>query len=98
MKVLYVEDDSGTREYTKVRFEGAGLDLDVADSVSTALEMLQENKYKLIVADVMMPQKTGIDLAKILQKIKPEIRIVLCSEVPRLYVLEGAKGMNNVLG
>lgn len=68
-KILLVEDDVFVRDiYTRELAKG-DYDVTVADDGQEGLDKLKNEKYDLILLDMMMPKKTGID---VLQEIRTE--------------------------
>lgn len=63
MKVLIVEDEFSLAEGLRFNFDAEGYAADVAATGEVALERLNESKYDAIVLDVMMPGKSGFEVA-----------------------------------
>ncbi|HMT09703.1 MAG TPA: response regulator transcription factor [Pyrinomonadaceae bacterium] len=64
MRVLIVEDERSLAEGLRFNFDAEGFDADVAPSGETGLEKLLSTKYDAIVLDVMLPGKSGFDVAR----------------------------------
>lgn len=62
--VLVVEDEPYAREALKETLENLGLYVVVAGSGSEAIAQLKRERYDFLLADVMMPGMSGIDLAR----------------------------------
>ena len=58
-RVLIAEDDESILLLEKKILEGAGYRVDCATSGLTALELVKQNRYAVVVADVMMPGMDG---------------------------------------
>lgn len=58
VKVLIVEDESRIREMVREYLENEGFQVDEAENGMIGLEKFKENKYSIILLDVMLP---GID-------------------------------------
>jgi DNA-binding response OmpR family regulator len=67
--ILIAEDDEAIMLLEKRILEDAGYAVDCAISGDQALEMAKQNRYAVIVADIMMPGLDGIDLTKEIAKI-----------------------------
>ena len=63
-KVLLVEDEIKVVEFIKKGLEEGGYDVSVALDGNTALNMTQNTAYDLIILDIMLPDKNGIDVCK----------------------------------
>jgi len=70
--LLYVEDDDSVREQTKLILDDFVKKVDIATNGEEAIEMIKENKYDIIVADINMPKMNGIDMIK---EIKQELSL-----------------------
>lgn len=71
-KVLLVEDEPLLRVSTKMLLEGCGVEVVACESVPAALELVNPS-FKLVLSDVKLGGKTGIDLAEQL-KANPELQ------------------------
>ncbi|MCB0746475.1 MAG: response regulator transcription factor [Ignavibacteriae bacterium] len=63
-KILIVEDEIPMRNGLKDNLEIEGYEIDEAEDGSIGLEKIQNNKYDLIILDVMMPKISGFDVCK----------------------------------
>ncbi len=64
MKILLVEDEKKVANLIKKGFEEEGLSVDVADDGNKALDFISSNDYDLIILDIMLPGKDGIEVLK----------------------------------
>jgi DNA-binding response OmpR family regulator len=63
-KILLVEDDAFVRDiYTRELSKG-GFEIDTAEDGMEGIEKAKAAKYDLILLDIMLPKKTGIDVLK----------------------------------
>lgn len=66
--VLLVEDDRMLQKlHAQILRKSFGCKVDIADDGSTALEMLVDNKYDLVLTDYFMPFLNGKELITILR-------------------------------
>lgn len=65
--ILVVDDDHAIRGFLTQELEGAGYAVDTAADGMEALAKVKQNKYSLIILDVMMPGLSGFDLSAILK-------------------------------
>ncbi|MCC5827310.1 response regulator [Alkalimonas sp.] len=64
-KALYLEDSLTVAKATDAKLKRLGLSMDHAFSIQQALELLQHNKYELIMTDIVLQDnETGIDFIK----------------------------------
>jgi two-component system response regulator AtoC len=75
--ILIVDDESIVRESLGDWLDGAGYDVDVADSGEAALPIIKKKKPKIMVADLVMPGMTGIELMNEAKKIVPTLSTVI---------------------
>ena len=64
MRILVVEDEKKMSGFLKKGLQESGYNTDVAESGSAAETLASENVYDLIVLDVMLPDKNGMDIAR----------------------------------
>ena len=64
VKVLVVDDEEDTREILKMTFEKSRAAVEIAASVSEALEIFKEWQPQVIVSDVGMPDEDGYSLLR----------------------------------
>lgn len=70
-RVLIVEDEIGPREVL-VALLSEEYQVDTAETAAAALQILQDNQFDLIIADIGLPDQNGIDL---LCKLKSNRRV-----------------------
>ena len=64
VKVLAVDDEPDARALLRALFEQCGADVEVCDSASEAIAMLDEYKADVLVSDIGMPGEDGYSLIK----------------------------------
>lgn len=64
MKILICEDNPMAMRTLSVILEREGYDADVADDGNVGIEMLQKNDYDLLVIDIHLPYRSGLELIK----------------------------------
>jgi two-component system KDP operon response regulator KdpE len=63
-RVLVVDDDPQIRRVMRTTLEAKGYEVDEAGSGEHALELARSEKYELILLDINLPGKTGIDTCR----------------------------------
>ncbi|MGD8537976.1 MAG: sigma-54 dependent transcriptional regulator [Candidatus Aminicenantes bacterium] len=76
-KILIVDDESIVRDSLSDWLDGAGYDVDVAESAEAALPIIKKEKPKIMVADLVMPGMNGIELMNEAKKIIPTLSTVI---------------------
>jgi len=61
-KLLIVEDDQFLREFYQELLQGEGYIVDVAGDGEIAFQKITNNKYDLILLDIMLPKKDGLQI------------------------------------
>lgn len=64
MRILVVDDDLGLREQLKKSLIRERYDLDTAADGEEALDKLFGNSYDLVVLDIMLPKRDGLEVLK----------------------------------
>ena len=62
--ILVVDDDENLRMVLEETLISCDYNVDTAESGSDALLKIKENKYDLVITDLMMPGIKGVDLIK----------------------------------
>lgn len=63
-KILIAEDAKGISEYLVKAFERIGFDVATAIDGIEALKKIRKNKPDVILLDILMPKKSGIEVLK----------------------------------
>lgn len=75
-KILVVEDDTQIQELIVEFLESENYIVDTASDGVEGYEKFKENKYDLIILDVMMPKLDGYSLCKMIKKNDAEVSII----------------------
>jgi two-component system NtrC family response regulator len=76
-RVLIVDDDESIRKVIGYMLEEAGYAVDTAASADLALRALAARRPDLVLSDVKMPKKDGLELLAELRAIDPAIPVVI---------------------
>jgi PAS domain S-box-containing protein len=79
--VLLVEDEEGVRNLAKEYLESCGYKVLVAEDGNAAIELVSKHSgpIDLVMTDIVMPGISGSDLAKRVESLRPDIRVVYMS-------------------
>ncbi|HYZ88823.1 MAG TPA: response regulator [Myxococcales bacterium] len=88
-KVLVVDDDPEIVTFLATLLELEGIESSVATSAAAALEQLQQGRPDLVLLDIAMPDRDGIDLCR---ELKSDPRL---AEVP-VFVVSARPGKDVV--
>jgi len=84
--ILVVDDNEMNRDMLSRRLKRQGYQVQMAENGQTALDMLHENQYALVLLDVMMPRMNGYEVLETV-KANPDtkhIPIIMISAVDDL--------------
>ncbi len=78
MRLLLVDDDSDVREIAREMLEEMGATVSDAENAASAMLRLRTGDViDLVLADLTMPQTSGIELAREIEAILPDLPVVL---------------------
>ena len=79
-KILFVEDEDSVRAFGVRALKKKGFEVSACNCAENALELLEkQEKFDMLITDMVMPGISGAELAKIVKKKLPEIKIILAS-------------------
>ena len=78
-RILVVDDDPAVRDSVAMVLEGAGFLVDQAEQGTTALRLLRAHAPDLIITDILMPQKEGIETIREIRSVLPHTPIIAIS-------------------
>jgi len=78
-KILIVDDEERQRKTLCIALRLDGFDVECAGSAHDALQILEHGPYDLAIVDLMMPGVNGLDLARQVQRLFPQVKVVLTS-------------------
>ena len=84
IKILIVDDEPPVCTSIASALAGGGYHIDTVNSGAEALKRDGENRYDVIVADLMMPGISGIDLLKAVKKKRPEAIVIMVTGYPSI--------------
>ena len=82
-------------ESWQTTLEGLGYKVTARTSGIEALEAFRTwpDKFDLVITDLTMPKMTGIDFARELLSIRPDIPVILCTGFSHTVTLENARAV-----
>jgi serine phosphatase RsbU (regulator of sigma subunit) len=91
-KILVVEDEPGIALDVEDTLRLEGHDVEIVDNGETASRRLEEQKFDLILLDVMLPGKDGFDVCRELRRVDQNTPVILLTgmsrERDRIYGLD----------
>lgn len=77
--ILIVEDDDVAKMLLYGLLENLGYQILEASNGNEAINLYKEYKPDLVITDIIMPVKEGIETIKMLKQIDPEVKIIAIS-------------------
>ncbi len=77
--VLVVDDEASIRRTLREILEYEDLDVEEAEDGEEALQRLQEGRYDVVLLDIKMPKRDGMEVLEILADSMPELPVVMIS-------------------
>ncbi len=76
-RVLVVDDDRAVRNALMVNLSKAGYEVTLVASAEEALDVLRRSPFDLLITDVKMPGKSGVELLQVTRVHWPDTRVVV---------------------
>jgi DNA-binding NtrC family response regulator len=78
-RILVIEDDDTLRDLMKDLFEHNEFHVDTAANGIDGLRRLMNDRYDLIITDIIMPEKEGLETIMEIHSKYPEMKIIAIS-------------------
>jgi two-component system sensor histidine kinase/response regulator len=85
-KILLVSDDTRLTETFKKNLSRSGYEVCVAESGKKALQCVAEKFFEIILLDFNLPDKTGIEVTKVIRKLNLESQIIMMTAHANLQI------------
>ncbi|NBC35591.1 response regulator [Novosphingobium sp. FSY-8] len=76
IRILLAEDDAAMRTYLSRALENAGYEVVSVDRGTAALPFLEQQKFDLLLSDIVMPEMDGIELAQRCAEVSPATKVI----------------------
>ena len=76
-KILIIDDEQSILDLLNMVFKKQGYAVENALTAEKALQLIDDDDFDLVLTDVKLPQKSGIEILKYLRKNKPEIPVIM---------------------
>ena len=79
--ILMVDDEPAMADFGRLMFTRLGYRVTVLTSSREALELIQHHAadFDLVFTDLAMPEVNGLELARAVKDIRPDLPVVLCT-------------------
>jgi len=100
--ILIIEDDPSVLDFFKLTLEDAGYDVRCATDGDDGLRVYRESPSDLVITDMVMPNKEGVETIFELKHEFPDVKIIAISgggllEPSRYLALAKAQGVEKIL-
>jgi two-component system cell cycle response regulator CpdR len=79
LRILYVEDNALVREVTAELLAQEQRQIIACADAEEALKEFRDNPFDIVITDVSLPVMSGIELARSILTIKPDLPIIIAS-------------------
>ena len=76
-RILVVDDERSMQEFLEIFLRREGYDVVTAGDVDTAVVHLETDEIDLVITDMQMPDKTGLDLLLAAREVSPETILIV---------------------
>ncbi|HYP13292.1 MAG TPA: sigma-54 dependent transcriptional regulator [Bryobacteraceae bacterium] len=76
-RLLVVEDDNSVRNTLSTFLELEGYTVDAVSSTREALQKLQQQSYPVVVSDIYLDERTGLDVLQAARSANPDCAVIL---------------------
>lgn len=88
LRILYVEDNEIVREVTSELLAHESRQIIACGSAEEALKQFGEASFDIVITDVSLPVMSGIELARVILRTKPQTPIIIASGYSLDFALE----------
>ena len=79
MRILVIEDEYKVASFIKRGLEEAGYSVEIARNGEEAIDMVEHTNYDLIILDLILPRKNGIEVCKEIRQMRINTPILILS-------------------
>jgi len=76
-KILVVDDEGGIRQLLKSELTVDGHDVKTACDGAEALELMEQEKFQLVICDMNMPKLSGLEVLSAIREREPDVEIIM---------------------
>jgi len=78
-RIIIIDDEKDVREVLKEVLERAGFDVEIAANGDDGLELLRSKGADVVITDIIMPGKNGVETVHDIRKHFPKTRVIVIS-------------------
>ncbi len=78
-KILIIDDEPHILLMLKKMLEREGYEIDIASDGSEGLELFKNDPTDLVITDIIMPEKEGLETIREMKRMKADLKIIAMS-------------------
>ena len=78
-RILIIDDETNILLMLKKMLERAGYEIDLASNGEEGLRLFSNASFDLVITDIIMPEKEGLETIREMRKMQPEMKIIAMS-------------------
>lgn len=83
-RILIVEDMDNLKKIISLKLTQAGFDVTEVSNGHMAIDILDQQKFDLIITDIVMPHKNGLEFLGELKQKNDQTKVIVLSNVSRM--------------
>ena len=96
-KILIVDDELGIRNLLNRVLKSEGFDVRMAEDGESAIRQAKEDQPDLVLCDIKMPNKDGIQTLKELKETAEDIEAIMLTATPRWSAVAAMKPERRII-
>ena len=76
-KILVVDDEESMCKFMEIMLKKEGYSVSSSSDAAVALEQIKDENYDLVIADLMMPEMSGIELLSKARSVRPDLDFIM---------------------
>jgi DNA-binding NtrC family response regulator len=77
IKILVIDDDDSGRHALTMLLRSAGYEVTSAATGLSALDLIDREQYQVVISDLFLPDKSGLDILQNVHKISPATEVIV---------------------
>ena len=78
-KILFVDDDPNFQKMVEIFLRNNSYDISFAKNGRSALHLIQQHVYDLVISDVQMPEMDGLTMITEIKKVNADLPVIIVS-------------------
>ena len=91
IRILLAEDDESMRLYLARALERVGYHVTSVDRGTAAVPLIENERFDLLLTDIVMPEMDGIELAQKAATVAPDMRVMFITGFAAVALKAGRK-------